>query len=345
MAAKKYVLIRKDWNNFLKEKILQNRLIAPVFSGERLHYQILTPESIDQAVPGVVRPEQPLKFFFFPFQEEVLPASFVSPQIIMGVTACDLAGLRVLDAVFGQGDFKDPNYLRRREISLVISSDCSQPLDVCFCQLVGLHPFPQQGYDLNLTVLDQLLLLEVGTDKGENFLKDARGLREATEEELALRERLRQNTQERIRQINRKFNLPEKIPEDISSRLSAQEWNQVWQSCVQCGSCTNSCPSCVCFFLEDITEKDYFRKRRTWDSCLFPGYARMASGVSPRPHLHERFRNRYACKYTYMVKNFNLVGCTGCGRCIQGCAGKIDKRKVLSKIIALKSGDVLYEPV
>jgi ferredoxin len=44
-----------------------------------------------------------------------------------------------------------------------------------------------------------------------------------------------------------------------------------------------------------------------------------------------------------MVENFKMIGCTGCGRCIAGCPGKIDKRKVLSSIFEDKVMDVRYE--
>ncbi|HOJ39559.1 MAG TPA: 4Fe-4S dicluster domain-containing protein [bacterium] len=148
-----------------------------------------------------------------------------------------------------------------------------------------------------------------------------------------------------MRSYNLDFHLPEDLPSRLAGELSAEAWKEVWQDCVQCGSCTHVCPSCVCFFLEDTTRGDSFEKRRTWDSCLFPGYARMASGVSPRPHLYERYRNRLACKYVYLVRNFGLVGCTGCGRCIDGCAGRIDKRKVLRKIFEKSQATVRYEPV
>jgi len=62
----------------------------------------------------------------------------------------------------------------------------------------------------------------------------------------------------------------------------------------------------------------------------------MASGATPRPTLYDRYANRLLCKYWYMVENFGMVGCTGCGRCIAGCIGKIDKRKVLSEFLKVK---------
>ena len=58
----------------------------------------------------------------------------------------------------------------------------------------------------------------------------------------------------------------------------------------------------------------------------------MAGGSSPRLGLMERFRHRYLHKLEYFPKDFQMEACTGCGRCIQGCMGKIDMRKVLKSL-------------
>ncbi len=251
--------------------------------------------------------------------------------------------LKILDSVFLKGDYKDPNYTKRRESTLIVSIDCARPLSVCFCERVGLRPFPVEGYDLNLTIMENGFILKTGSQTGESLLIDRGLFRQANDNELAKREEIRKKSSLVIETHNKKFNLPDRISDEFRKIFSSNVWEDVWKNCVQCGSCTNVCPSCVCFFLEDISKNGNFLKSKIWDSCLFPGYARMASGVSPRPLLSERYRNRLACKYMYMVEHFKMTGCTGCGRCIAGCPGKIDKRKVLSCIFEGKSEDVRYE--
>ena len=71
---------------------------------------------------------------------------------------------------------------------------------------------------------------------------------------------------------------------------------------------------------------------RSFDSCQWNGYARVAGGATPRPKMFERFRNRYLCKFLFMKSNFDLLGCTGCGRCTEACAGNIDFRKVVKRV-------------
>jgi len=45
--------------------------------------------------------------------------------------------------------------------------------------------------------------------------------------------------------------------------------------------------------------------------------------------MTQRFRNRYLCKLQLMERNFDIFGCTGCGRCIEVCPAGIDIRKVV----------------
>ena len=123
------------------------------------------------------------------------------------------------------------------------------------------------------------------------------------------------------------------IPACIEDKTGALEWKSGAFNCVQCGACNASCPTCVCFLLEDFSSRVSFSKAKIWDYCLYQSYAKMASGVSPRSLLWERYANRLLCKYKYMVKNFGIVGCTGCGRCISACPGKIDKRKILEEVV------------
>jgi NAD-dependent dihydropyrimidine dehydrogenase PreA subunit len=44
-----------------------------------------------------------------------------------------------------------------------------------------------------------------------------------------------------------------------------------------------------------------------------------------------RLRNRFEKKFDYFPKVNDLYACTGCGRCILACPGKIDIRKVLKR--------------
>ena len=328
-------ITKQDWDNFIQGKAESVDIFAPFEQDGRLLYGKVSPENKQEIVYNRVRTVEPLKMFFVPLKERVVPdVQEIPERVIMGVTNCDMSGLKILDKVFRDGEYKAPNYAERRVKTLIISADCLSPYPSCFCEIVGTHPYSEEGFDLNISLLGDGFLVDVGSEKGRSFIGGDQKFFQASKEQIDQRENNRQKTSEKIREANREFDLT-----DIRKRMRGAYHTEIWrmpkdiENCVQCGSCTNTCPTCVCFLLEDTGEQGQTTKGKVWDSCLFPGYARMAAGASPRPTLYDRYANRLLCKYWYMVEHFGLFGCTGCGRCIAGCAGKIDKRKVLTEVL------------
>lgn len=328
-------IVKDEWNNFLKGKVKEQKIYGPLKTNEKLFLSPLNEENVKDIVYGEMRAVEPLKLFLFPLAEKIFREIENFDEIILfGISSCDLRGLEILDNVFKNGDYKDPNYEKRREKLFIISFDCYQPADTCFCEMVGVHPYPDKNFDINLSFIEDGLIVEIGTERGRDFIGTDKRFFQATKQQIETRDNLRKKTSEKIKEINRTFHLDD-FTERIKGIYATEEWEKIAdiKNCVQCGSCTANCPTCVCFFIEDISEKENFERFKIWDSCLFPGYARMASGATPRPTLYDRYANRLLCKYDYMVSNFGIMGCTGCGRCISGCIGKIDKRKVISQVI------------
>jgi sulfhydrogenase subunit beta (sulfur reductase) len=122
-------------------------------------------------------------------------------------------------------------------------------------------------------------------------------------------------------------------PLDFKANLKARQRDPLWEkhcaTCVTCGACTHACPTCHCFILVDIPIGEKYPKMKYWDSCQYTGYARVAGGANPKKERFQRFQNRYYCKLDFKPENFQVLACTGCGRCIAACQGKIDIRKVL----------------
>ncbi|MBN1445763.1 MAG: 4Fe-4S dicluster domain-containing protein [Candidatus Omnitrophica bacterium] len=328
----------KDWESFIRGKIESRKIFAPFDFNGTLFYAKITAENADDIVYNRARPVEPLKLFLFPFKERVSPSvEGIGDIVVMGPAACDLKGLEILDRVFKDGDYKDPCYAERREKTLIISFDCASPYPVCFCELVGLHPYPEGNFDLNVSRIPEGFLVDIGSDKGRVFIGEDQKFFQITDELRKKRDEGRRKAGETIKELNRDFDFTN--IENLKGACQTELWRipKEVENCVQCGSCTNNCPTCVCFLLEDTgNRKEEMRKTKVWDSCLFPGYARMAAGASPRPTLYDRYANRLLCKYWYMVENFGMKGCTGCGRCIAGCAGKIDKRRVITEVLREK---------
>jgi NAD-dependent dihydropyrimidine dehydrogenase PreA subunit len=333
----KLYIKKDDWKEFLKGKIKANKIYAPVENNNFLFYEVLNEEKIEKIVYDRARTVEPLKIFLYPFKEFAVPEVEIKEKIIvMGATSCDLQGLEILDSVFKNGDYKDPNYPERRENLLIISFDCKNPYSSCFCWLVGVKPYPEKNFDLNLSLIGNGFIVEIGSQKGKEFIGNDTRFYNPNEIQLKTLEEERGKVIEKIEEINREYSL--KNVENLKGMYQKEYWQKVKdiENCVSCGSCNFNCPTCVCFLLEDTSENGFFKKVKVWDSCLFPGYAKMASGETPRPTLFDRYANRLLCKYWYMKENYGVFGCTGCGRCISGCIGKIDKRKVLTEILSEK---------
>jgi NAD-dependent dihydropyrimidine dehydrogenase PreA subunit len=289
--------------------------------------------------PGV-RSYQPLKPFFFSMLEEVAeyPSKESSlkesrPFAIIGASACDVRAIEALDKVFLEGDFKDPFYQERREKSMIVSADCTEPLETCFCVLVGVKPFAEKGFDLNLTKVGGGYVVEVGSDKGTYVVEANKALfKPATDRHLSERKALRQKVLEGVEKQSREFKPPTTYQDLLGRTFDDGAWAKNVETCVECGACLFVCPTCQCFLLYDEKTRDRYKRMKMWDACAYKRFAQVAGGANPRKHLVERFKHRYYHKLDYFPKNYGFEGCTGCGRCIVACPGKIDMRKVLKEV-------------
>ena len=311
--------------------------------GERWAWRRATTESLGASglSLGPARASEPVKGLAFPPRGQV--ADFFKKgdgaepgkAILVGVRACDLAALRVLDHIFLSEPFRDPHYAARRERMLVVSADCTGPYEVCFCTFVEGAPHPTAGYDLNLSEVAGRLVVETGSEKGEKFVEAHRGeFRDASDVERSGREEARRKVQAELEAKVRSqlLDFKDKVRHITRGREEHAVWAARAQDCVECGACNFVCPTCHFFYLLDVEDASGVKRFANWDSCLYPSFARVAGGANPRERRAERLLNRFEKKFSFFCDTMDALACTGCGRCVEACAGKIDLREVLKEL-------------
>jgi ferredoxin len=279
------------------------------------------------------RAADPVKVLFYLFRERVTETEYpVSERLVAGIKACDMKALKLLDRAMINDEFTDPAYSHWREHTTIISADCTSIHPTCHCNMTGGTPFAEKDFDLNLSRVKSEYLLTAESDKGRDLLElimDSMNYRDIKPEVRIQVEVQRTAIMSLLEEQNGNFQhsvLSEGI-RDVTPEL----WKETSEGCVGCGGCTNICPTCYCLILNDESSEKKFIKERSYDSCQLAGYATVAGGGTPRPLMTERFRNRYLCKLQLMERNFQVFGCTGCGRCIEVCPAGIDIRQVVAR--------------
>jgi len=320
--------------------------------GDKLHIVKYLNE-LKNPVIGEVRPLEPLKNFFFYAREKVVSGYEKSgevkdiegkPLCILGMKNCDLSAFDILDYVFTQGDFKDPFYIRNRGCNLIIAADCTKAIDTCFCHALGRKHYPEGYYDILMSELHDGYLVEGKTEKGNKFLdKNEALLNKATQKHIEERDHIRKHAGIGVEENIKEHRMPQhtEYKDIIKENLESEIWKREAETCVECGSCNVVCPTCHCFYLVDVSQKDDKELRyKIWDSCMYKRFARVAGGANPRSRLWMRLRNRFEKKFDFFPEINGYYACTGCGRCISGCPAKIDIRRMLKDLVAEKKAKV-----
>jgi len=324
-------------------------VFVPVKKGKQRFYRKFSSLN-DDFVIGEVRPFEPLKAFFSRAREVVaqgfraqVPPLPEKPFAIVGVKACDLKGFRIQDFVFYQEGNKDPVYAKNREANLVISADCTCAIDTCFCLALGVQPFPQENFDINLSQVEGGFVVSVGSAKGEAVVKEnAELFKEASLAMLEEQKTIRQSVVQAVEKNLKDNNVPfeRSLAGAVERNFNSDIWADEAKTCVECGACNTICPTCHCFLLYDQKapegqklSAEELERFRIWDSCMIKDFARVAGGGNPRKILWMRLRNRFEKKFDFFPKVAGLNACTGCGRCISACPAKIDIRRVLRRLV------------
>ena len=244
----------------------------------------------------------------------------------IGVRACELNAILIQDKAFMREDFTDPIYRSRRERVFILSVDCLHPAETCFCASMNTGPRVKDSFDLNLTELDDVFLVKVGSEIGRNILNGL-PFELASSFMLSNAERGLENA---AQQMKRTLNT-DGLPEFVLANLDHPQWEEIGQRCLSCANCTQVCPTCFCWDARDevTLNNNETRRERVWDSCFNPGFSYQAGG-NTRPSIQSRYRQWLSHKLGSWPQQYGTLGCVGCGRCITWCPAKIDLTKEIS---------------
>jgi ferredoxin len=242
----------------------------------------------------------------------------VEPTVIFGIHTCDMHGIMLYDKVFSEG-YEDEHYMARREQIYMIGIECLRPCDeTSFCKDMGTLTAPPI-YDLHLTDVDGCYLIDTGTEKGERLLLANADVKMATTEDI---QKLGKVLSAKWPLFRHRLKMSkDQTPSLLTLGYNAHIWEELGERCLACGSCTNVCPTCFCFDVQDETEINMIdgERVRLWDSCQLHEFALVAGGHNFRDKKAARVRHRLMRKGKYIKQVHGLTGCVGCGRCERAC--------------------------
>ena len=316
-----------DWHTFLLGLSKNNSVYVPVKTYDTIDYKLFTEDGLN-IIYNVAKPVTPLKAFFLPPKENVvIEKKAYNKNIIIGIPACDLKALEILDEIYLDETWLDLRYKENRERSVLIGTDCFEIAENCHCTSYGIEPYPVNHADASLILLNDSILLTIHSPKGEELFSTITHdfpVKEVQESNLHFADEKRKQVKKELVEKNRL--LPDYAKTGSLIKNSGEDlWEKHSRTCVSCGACAVACPTCTCFLL---IERPDFEKIRQVDACQYPGFERIAAGEDPLRRKYIRFRNRYLCKYVWKPEDFKSVACTGCGRCIDSCIGKISKNEI-----------------
>jgi sulfhydrogenase subunit beta (sulfur reductase) len=247
---------------------------------------------------------------------------------VLGVRACDLAGLRVQDRVFLYDRYPDPYYASRRRGLFLVAVSCTRSVSTCFCTSMDSGPRVTEGFDLALTEVEGGFVLRSGSAAGEE-VASALPLQPAPAERLLEERRLLDAC---AAGMERRLQTDD-LPSLLYDNFDHPRWDELGERCLSCANCTLVCPTCFCHDERDEPALDGSGavRVREWDSCFNREHAQV-HGINFRPHIRNRYRQWLVHKLASWIDQFGSSGCVGCGRCISWCPVGIDLTEEVAAI-------------
>jgi sulfhydrogenase subunit beta (sulfur reductase) len=342
------IIAKKDFQTVIRELVGTLPMIAPILlpNGELIYDHVQRIEDVSLK-PGI--PIMSAKEFFFPCQEELfrfkqtgdgdlefIPPAEAKETMFLGIRSCDLNGVRYLEQ-FYRRQFNDITVTKKIERTIFVSVGCTEPEEHCFCVCCDGGPFLADGYDVQLTDLNDRWMVEIATPRAEKLLQPYVGFF-IPAGDSDLRER-----KDILSRVDAKFTRRSYMAMGIKrislNTVEDEVWQELGDRCIGCGSCAYVCPTCSCFNVYDRKTCEQGVRLRTWDACSYSGFTREVSGHNPRPRAADRLKRRFFHKLSYQTtKNNGRLGCVGCGRCVTSCPSLADMSTFVATLRSVRTG-------
>ncbi|MFH0826553.1 MAG: 4Fe-4S dicluster domain-containing protein [Candidatus Omnitrophota bacterium] len=257
------------------------------------------------------------------------------PVALAGIKNCDLFSLKIQDFVFLGGNEIDSTFESRRKNALIISGDCPNFKEVCFCRAFDINPYATEGFDFNFSPLNDGYLVDVATERASSILESLQEIvTSASSGQLSGRQAKRDAVIKKMEEHLSYHKIPKKesLQEVVVAGYNSKVWQEQMLTCVECGGCIFMCDTCHCFLLTDEASGEDAKRLRVWDGCLLKNFTKVAGGANPLKMRPMRLRNRFMKKFDFFISNIGFQACCGCGRCVDVCPGHIDIRTILRRL-------------
>lgn len=324
MSIKK--ITKSAFSDFVDKLISTEKVIGVQAKGDRFAFEPLS-SAKDLRLDYDVTLLPPKKFFQPPVEalltyeiQEVYKSCYDAEKfILIGVHPYDMVALNQMEKIFA-GDNADNHYLQRRRNATIVACDVVTASKNVFASCMGTATV-KEGFDVLLTDTGQFYVAEAATEKGQTLLDKAVEAVDAGAEDLNKRQQVWQDNEKRLNKHQLKCR-PSDLPRLLEKAYEHPVFEEKAKSCFSCGSCTQVCPTCYCFDVQDEIDWNLKTGKRTrrWDGCMLDGFTKVAGGHEFRQDRADRFRHRIYRKGKYVpAKIDGQIACVGCGRCVDAC--------------------------
>ncbi|MEI6846458.1 MAG: 4Fe-4S dicluster domain-containing protein [Chlorobiaceae bacterium] len=337
------VISKKEFKRFINALVQNNSSFGPKRVDTDTHgeaiYQFLPVTSADDIAFDYSKTTSSAKHFFLPFREELSHFHFhdgdweqhvsyeTNPIVLIGLRACDISALNILDDVLLNGHFPSPYYLGKRKNTFVIGMD-HLPLPDCFCKSMNHHTV-STGFNLFCSDIGDDYYLAINSSKAFNFLKEFEIRAPLYEDNCRLVERRKLINDSFCTEID-----VTGLPAILDIEFDSSVWKQWGEKCLSCGTCAMVCPTCYCYSVEESCKSDLkssTRSKRLY-SCNLVDFAVVAGGHNFRPENGDRLKYRYYHQHRGFAENDNQQICVGCNRCGRACLAGINPKEVINDL-------------